>query len=60
VAALIKAETGIEPELVVGGRGEFTVWVGEETVAKKNASGFPAEEEAVRAVRRALALSPGP
>jgi hypothetical protein len=60
VAALIKAATGIEPELVVGGRGEFTVWVGEETVAKKNASGFPTEEEAVGAVRRALASSPGP
>ncbi len=60
MGALIKAETGIEPELVVGGRGEFTVWVGEEAVAKKNASRFPAEEEAVGAVRRALALSPGP
>jgi len=60
VAALIKAETGIEPGLVVGGRGEFTVWVGEETVAKKTTSGFPAEEEVVSAVRRALASSPGP
>jgi len=59
VAALINAETGIEPDLVVGGRGEFTVWVGEETVAKKDAGGFPAEEEAVAAVRRALGLSPG-
>ena len=55
MAALIKAETGIEAELVVGGRGEFTVWVGEETVAKKDASGFPADAEIVAAVRRALA-----
>jgi hypothetical protein len=55
VAALIKAETGIEPELVVGARGEFTVWVDRETVAKKDGSGFPADEEAVAAVRRALA-----
>ena len=60
VAALIKVATGIEPELVVGSRGEFTVWVGEETVAKKDASGFPGEAEAVAAVRRALGLSPGP
>jgi hypothetical protein len=59
VAALIKAETGIEPELVVGGRCEFTVWVGKETVAKKDASGFPADEEVVAAARRALASSPG-
>jgi hypothetical protein len=41
VAAIIKVATGIELELVVGGRGEFTVWVGEETVAKKDASGHP-------------------
>jgi hypothetical protein len=54
VAALIKAETGIETELVVGGRGEFTVWVGEETVAQKDRAGFPSDEEAVSAVRRAL------
>ena len=58
MAALIKTETGIEPELIVGGRGEFTVWVGEEIVAKKDASGFPEEKEAVAAVRRALGLSP--
>jgi hypothetical protein len=44
VAALIKVATGIEPELVVGDRGEFTVWVGEETVAKKGASGFPGKQ----------------
>ena len=59
MAALIKAETGIEAELVVGGRGEFTVWVGRETVAKKDVSGFPADEEAVSAVRRALGSNPG-
>ncbi len=54
MAALIKQEAGINVDLVVGGRGEFTVWVGEETVAKKDASGFPADEEVVTAVRRAL------
>jgi hypothetical protein len=59
VAALVKAETGLEPALVVGGRGEFTVWVGEEVVAKKHASGFPADDEVVRAVRLALSASPG-
>ena len=54
VAALIKTETGIEPELVVDDRGEFTVWVGKETVVKKDARGFPADEEAEAVVRRAL------
>jgi len=54
VAALIKQEVGIEVKIIVGGRGEFTVWVGDEAVAKKDASGFPADEEVMRAVRRAL------
>jgi hypothetical protein len=54
VAALIKQDTGIDTAIIEGGRGEFTVWVGEETVAKKHAGVFPADEEVVRAVRRAL------
>ena len=57
MAALIKAETGVETDLIVGGRGEFTVWVGEETVAKKDRRGFPSDEEAATAVRRALDAS---
>lgn len=54
MAALIKAETGIDAELAVGGRGEFTVWVGEVTVAKKDANGFPGDGDVVAAVRRAV------
>ena len=54
MAALIKQEAGINVDLVVGGRGEFTVWVGEETVTKKDADGFPADEDVVTAGRRAL------
>ena len=57
MAALIKAETGIEPTLIVGGRGEFTVWVGEHTVAKKGTFGFPSDEEIVAAIRQELASS---
>jgi hypothetical protein len=49
VAALIKAETGLDVELVVGGRGEFTVWVGDERVANKDTT----DQEALSAVRRA-------
>jgi len=55
VAALIKQETGVEPELVPGGRGEFTVWVGEAQVAQKTALGFPSEDEVLAAVRQTLA-----
>jgi hypothetical protein len=54
VAALIKQDTGTDAEIIVGGRGEFTVWVGEETVAAKGADGFPTDEEVVTAVRKAL------
>jgi len=56
VATLIKNEFGIEPELVVGGRGEFTVWVGDETVARKDSGGFPPDSEIVASVRTALGL----
>jgi len=55
VAALIESETGIESELVEGGRGEFTVWIGDRVVARKDASGFPSEKEILAAVKQALA-----
>jgi len=55
VAALIESETGIESELVEGGRGEFTVWIGDHVVARKDASGFPSEKDILAAVRQALA-----
>jgi hypothetical protein len=55
VAALIKKDTGLDTELVEGGRGEFSVWVDVERVAQKEAGVFPADQDAVAAVRRALA-----
>jgi hypothetical protein len=55
VAALIKEQLGVESELTEGGRGEFTVWVGDEVVAKKDLQGFPSDEEALDAVKRAVA-----
>jgi hypothetical protein len=55
VAALIKDAFGADTELVEGARGEFTVWVGDERVAQKDALGFPSDDDAVAAVRRALA-----
>ena len=55
MAALIKKEIGVDPELVEGERGEFTVWVGEQLVAQKDSLGFPSEHEALAAVQQALA-----
>jgi hypothetical protein len=54
VAALIKDELGIDSELLEGGRGEFTVWVGDHVVAKKDTLGFPSDEEALAAVKEAV------
>jgi len=54
VAALIKAELGVDSELMEGGRGEFSVWVGDQVVAKKDFDGFPSDEDALAAVKRAV------
>ena len=54
MAAAIKQGTGLDTELVEGARGEFTVWVGDQIVARKDAGGFPSEADAAAAVKRAL------
>jgi hypothetical protein len=55
VAALIKKEVGVDPEIVEGERGEFTVWVGDDEVARKGLFGFPSEKDVLAAVQQALA-----
>ena len=55
MAELIKRELGIEPELVEGERGEFTVWVGDQVVAKKGWIRFPSDKKVLSAVRQTLA-----
>jgi hypothetical protein len=55
VAELIERELGMATELVEGDRGEFTVWVGEQVVAKKGWVRFPADQKVLEAVRQALA-----
>jgi hypothetical protein len=56
VAALIKNTLGLDTELIEGGRGEFTVWVGDDVVAKKDPLiGFPTDDDALVAVQRAVA-----
>lgn len=56
MADLLKQELKVETELIPGGRGEFTVWVGDEIVSEKNWLGFPADEKVLAAVRKALAV----
>lgn len=54
MAALIAEATGVTPDLVAGGRGEFTIWVDETLVAEKSRRGFPADDAVVNAVMKAL------
>jgi hypothetical protein len=54
VAELIEREIGVEPELVEGNRGEFTVWVGDRMVAKKGWIRFPPDQSILSAVQQAL------
>jgi hypothetical protein len=55
VAELLERELKVRAQLVEGDRGEFTVWVGDRVVSKKNWLGFPADEKVLAAVREALA-----
>ena len=55
MAAQLKQDLGIDADLVVGGSGEFTVWVGDRKVAQKSWGRFPDPEAVVTAVRSASA-----
>jgi len=54
VAAVLKAEIGIDADLIEGNRGEFTVWVGDDRVAGKDATGYPSDQDILSAVRKAV------
>ncbi|MBA3503314.1 MAG: hypothetical protein H0T65_23335 [Deltaproteobacteria bacterium] len=51
MAAQLKQDLGVETELVVGGSGEFTVWVDGKMVAEKTRGVFPEPAVVVTAVR---------
>jgi predicted Rdx family selenoprotein len=51
VAAQLKQDLGVEAELVVGGAGEFTVWVDDDKVIEKHWGRFPEPRAVVDAVR---------
>ena len=54
MAELLERELKVSTRLVEGDRGEFTVWVGDRVVSKKNWLGFPSDEKVLEAVRAAL------
>jgi hypothetical protein len=54
---LIKSAIGLDSVLMSGARGEFSVWVGDERVATKDANGFPSEQDVLAAVERAVGKS---
>ena len=51
MAAQLKQDLGIDSELVVGGSGEFTVWVDDAKVIEKRWMRFPDPADVVAAVR---------
>lgn len=51
MAAQLKQDLGVDSELVVGGSGEFTVWVDGKKVAEKARGMFPEPTTVVNAVR---------
>ena len=57
MAAELKQATGLETRLVVGGSGEFTVWLDGKLVAEKKLGRFPSPEECVTAVKAMLPAS---
>ncbi len=54
MADQIQRELGVPVEIIVGKSGEFTVWVGDQCVAKKTLMGFPDDDECLDGVREAL------
>jgi hypothetical protein len=55
VAAQLKQDLGVDAEMIVGGSGEFTIWVGDRKVAEKTGGVFPEPDAVVGAVRSASA-----
>ncbi len=55
MAELLRRELGVQPELIEGDRGEFSVWVGNQIVAKKRWLRFPSDKKVLTAVRQSIA-----
>ena len=57
MAAELKKTVGQDAKLVVGGSGEFTIWLDDKLVAEKKLGRFPSPEEVAAAVKAALPIS---
>ena len=51
MAAQLKQDLDLDAELVVGGAGEFTVWVDDAKILEKRWGRFPEPQAVVDAVR---------
>jgi hypothetical protein len=54
VATLLKNEIGIEPQLLQGRMGEFSVWLDGKLIVKKGWLKIPSDERVLEAVQNAL------
>ena len=54
MAAELKRAVGLDAQLLVGGSGEFTVWLDGKLVAEKKLGQFPSPEDVVAAVKAAI------
>jgi hypothetical protein len=53
VAAEIKRATGMDTKLMIGGSGEFTVWLDDKLLAEKKMGAFPETSAVIAAVKAA-------
>jgi predicted Rdx family selenoprotein len=51
VAAQLKRDLDVDAELIVGGSGEFSIWVDDAKIIEKHGGRFPEAEAIVAAVR---------
>lgn len=54
MAAEIKRATGLDTQLLVGGSGEFTVWLDDKLVAEKKLGMFPSADKIVAELKKLL------
>ena len=58
MAAEVKRATGLDAQLLIGGSGEFTVWLDDQLVAETKMGRFPSADAVVEAVSKAVQPRP--
>ena len=56
-AVAVLEQTGIEPEIVLGKKREYTVWLDDALIAKRGRLMLPSGDKIVRTIMRALGNS---